>query len=757
MLNLSAKPNLVRFEYDVYYVSIISASGWKKVVFELLSVPFENGLMTRTGCLKALFQKISISDSLPYPVCPFATASSLLNESTLRLRRSYLYASLRGRLRVVLFLLVIIGPQTAYGQWTMIAPGILGPLSSQGAIIVAKSGLVWAGAQQLFMSTNNGMSWTLRSPAIFSNDVIRDVCFFDAITGLVATSNGSIFRTDDQGMTWKEIHRSPSCSSISFCGTVNSIILTSGGGGTVEYSLDGGLKWKNTGLDAFAAAVVPLKGNSALALAGALKGASLFVTHDNGATWARTQGKIDLDSYSFCIDPCADSLVYVVNEEGTTVSDALSEIFVTTDQGNTWTPHGQMPRTFYCGSISVASNAVYVQTIGKGVFRSTNSGQTWKSIGGPSAPFDTRLICALDDNLLLAADASGAIWRTLNSGGDTVHGVVRFTSLKISPPFLFATDSLLRCDTPVVRSVVLSAKFCSVPSVIGQAFSGTDSMDYGLARPSPHALTGSDTISISFLPQNAGPQNGALNLTLEDGTVIRIPLFGYGKSTHSVTMTTLDVSSDTIGGIVRVPIIMHGDSALPAIECIVNYDTTTLIYDGCYASDGSSIEKPGTRWPGHAGIHVDSLQLAKDSVIGYAVFEGYPLDTSCRQVRFDSLSVLAPLTPCAFNPSGNVVSNVCLPHGCGVVSISRFMRYRQFPDVRLYPNPASNHFSLVASEDLDGRIEILDLLGHSIKVESAKLAKGVPFEQNVTHLPKGKYWVRIVSGSSIRTLSLLLH
>jgi photosystem II stability/assembly factor-like uncharacterized protein len=667
------------------------------------------------------------------------------------------YVIFRKMLRGSFVLFMLCTPSVSVAQWTMVAPNLLGTLSTQDGIIVGKSGLVWAGSLQLFMSGDNGTSWVLRSPKLYSNDVIRDVFFYDAVTGLVATGNGIIYRTDNQGVTWKEIHRSPSCSAICFCGSINSIVLTSGGGGTAEYSLDGGTTWKFTGLDAFAADVVPSIGNSAVALAGSITGASLFTTTDNGGSWTRMPGKVDLDSYTFGIDPCADSLIYVVNEEGTTVSDGVSEIFVTTDKGVTWKRYGLAARTFYCGSISVASNSVYVQTIGKGVFRSTNSGQTWISVGGPSAPYDTRLICALDDNLLLAGDANGSIWRTYNSGGDTVHGVVRFTSLKIDPSSLFATDSLLRCDTPVVRSIVLTAKFCNVPSIDRQYFSGLDSLDYALVRPGPHALTGKDTISVSFLPGSGGAQHGALNIKLEDGSIITVPLFGYGKSTRSVTMTTNDVSTDTIGGTVLVPIVMHGDSALPAVECVIRYDTTTLIYTGAYGKDGSSIEKPGTRWPGHAAIHVDSLMLATDSLIGYAVFEGFPLDTTCHQVRFDSLTVLAPLTPCAFNPSGLAIARVCLAHGCGVAAISRFMRYRQFPDIRLYPNPANDHFALIASENAEASIEIVDILGHTVSKNALSLSKNIAKQQPLSNTAKGKYFVRLEVRGMVRTIPLVIE
>jgi hypothetical protein len=99
--------------------------------------------------------------------------------------------------------------------------------------------------------------------------------------------------------------------------------------------------------------------------------------------------------------------------------DGLSQIFRSTNGGLDWKIVSEAPRPFFNGAIHVTSDAIYAPCMidGKGIHRSTDHGETWKDIGGPALTDDTRLFCALDNNVLLAFDRNGALWRTDNSGG----------------------------------------------------------------------------------------------------------------------------------------------------------------------------------------------------------------------------------------------------------------------------------------------------------------------------------------------------
>ena len=119
--------------------------------------------------------------------------------------------------------------------------------------ITHKSGICWAGSlNQVYMSPDSGITWTRHSPPIAATDYVNDIEFYDNKTGLVCTHNGDVFRTDDQGLSWREIHVSHTtfsngAFSTAFLGTTDNIIVAGGnGGGFIEASHDGGMTWKAT-------------------------------------------------------------------------------------------------------------------------------------------------------------------------------------------------------------------------------------------------------------------------------------------------------------------------------------------------------------------------------------------------------------------------------------------------------------------------------------------------------------------------------
>jgi hypothetical protein len=59
---------------------------------------------------------------------------------------------------------------------------------------------------------------------------------------------------------------------------------------------------------------------------------------------------------------------------------------------------------------------------------------TWENIGGPSNAIDTRTVCAVTNNIVFAIGSEGSIWRTINSGGDSVN--TSSTTYHFSSPVL---------------------------------------------------------------------------------------------------------------------------------------------------------------------------------------------------------------------------------------------------------------------------------------------------------------------------------
>ncbi|MEP7233898.1 MAG: T9SS type A sorting domain-containing protein, partial [Ignavibacteriota bacterium] len=92
------------------------------------------------------------------------------------------------------------------------------------------------------------------------------------------------------------------------------------------------------------------------------------------------------------------------------------------------------PRDYLSGTLATTRNVIYTGRVnGYGILRSTDKGRTWNDIGGPSVAGDSHSIAVADDYTVFALDEEGSVWRTTNSGGD---------SLKDFPIVSLATENV---------------------------------------------------------------------------------------------------------------------------------------------------------------------------------------------------------------------------------------------------------------------------------------------------------------------------
>ncbi|MFI5264267.1 MAG: WD40/YVTN/BNR-like repeat-containing protein, partial [Candidatus Kapaibacterium sp.] len=266
-----------------------------------------------------------------------------------------------------LFLLVLNSLALHAQSWVKVAPNLLGTQEIETGAITHKSGITWAGSlRSVFMSPDSGITWIDRSPPILGKDNLDDITFYDNKIGLVCTNHGIVFRTDDQGMSWREIHRSQYAYSVAFLSSPDNIIVTSGPGGTIDVSRDGGVSWQLPYSPGGGAPEVrPLLGGGAMLLAGTLPGGSYHIlrTNDYGMTWQQMPGTTDFDTYSFDVNPCDPRFIYVINEKGTISGNNQAEIFTSSDAGNSWTVSQGFPRIYFSGSVALTTKAVFVQTV----------------------------------------------------------------------------------------------------------------------------------------------------------------------------------------------------------------------------------------------------------------------------------------------------------------------------------------------------------------------------------------------------------
>jgi photosystem II stability/assembly factor-like uncharacterized protein len=439
-------------------------------------------------------------------------------------------------------LLSTIAVDGARGQWRIVAPNLLphypgfGP-TPYGAIHF-KNGIIWAGSgiSGLVFSDDTGKTWKQSS---LPNGGVVDISFYDRDTGIVSTPGngwGQVYRTTDRGQTWKVI-LSPDgiCYRIAHNRSPLVIHTLSYDGNTgFCTSLDGGETWSTGEFvhQSWITFSVAEDGTIFLPVLG-----QTLVSRDLGGTWTAA-GNIDIansDSYSIEADLCGSQRIYDVHEDLASSYVNGSQILTSSDSGLTWTSVFSHPIPYLAGSIAIAQHTAYVPLVadlqasgplGAGVLRTTDQGSTWTNIalsqstGGPCNYFDSRNICAINDNIIFLVDTGGSIWATLNSGGDSIpFSSSSFSSLTASPSTLFSSDTI-SCDS-VAHSVLFSRTGCTPPSVSSLSVIGPDSASYRA-----HNLN-SDSISVTLSALKQGNQQALLIFFLDNGSSDTVILAGY--------------------------------------------------------------------------------------------------------------------------------------------------------------------------------------------------------------------------------------
>ncbi len=654
----------------------------------------------------------------------------------------------RFRLTLLLVLLALCAAaRPAQAQWQKVAANLYQPVGF-GAMCYA-DGYLWLASIDLFLSTDLGSTWTKRTfPDQGIQGLLQDLQFFDRQTGVAACASGT-FLTHDGGITWKNI-LAGSPAAVCF-GATSSIIASVGpDADNVSVTTDGGLTWVKRFVAKFPLDVHAARDGSILVFGGGegdtAKG-HLFASTDFGATWQSRGGAIDFDSFTFAIDSCDNDRVYLANEDVAIPTDQLSQIFLTNDGGKSWSTADAHTLQYFAGNLAIGYTALYAQTIKNGILRSSDRGLTWTSIGGPSNDFDTRFIAAVTDNVVIAGDVDGNVWRTMNGGGDSIF--VQPGKVSLLPSALTFADSLHPCDAPL-ENVVLALIGCNAPSIDSVQIAGSDSLAFLLENPSR-----SDSIKLLFAPTHIGTNIATLQVKLSDGSTEIVPLTGYGVAPRSITFHTQDISNDTIGGSIYIPIIVDDSISLADLGFHLSYDTTTLQYVGSYRA-GSAIDGTVASAAGNTSVAFPNLPGAlKNDTIAFALFHIFPTHDSCVLVTIDSFTVTKSARTC-LQSSSVLRSNVCAPLGCIATLLSNMER-RRLVQFGAHPNPTNGSFSIISSETLgDCRLSICDALGKEQSSFDRTLTKNAAITLDLSHLPEGAYAVIVHSAGRLDNIHFVL-
>src|SRR4051812_11584774 len=288
--------------------------------------------------------------------------------------------------------------------------------------------LLSTSAGQLYESQDDGASWTRFAKLGEGNDYVLDrVVFHPTNPGViyvaawsVENTNGDIFRSNDNGKTWKILKEMHGKSVRGFAmSRSNPDVLVAGALDGVYRTNDGGTHWNLISPENHpdirniqSVAIDPRDPDTIYVGTWHLP----WKTSDGGKTWTNIKNGIvdDSDVFSIIIDPVIPSTVY---------ASACSGIYKSDSSGGSFRKVQGMPfsarRTRVLMQDPVHRNVVYAGTT-EGLWKTVDSGTTWKRMtGGNIIVNDVLVDPAQASHVMLATDRSGVLSST--DSAETFH------------------------------------------------------------------------------------------------------------------------------------------------------------------------------------------------------------------------------------------------------------------------------------------------------------------------------------------------
>jgi hypothetical protein len=264
---------------------------------------------------------------------------------------------------IVIMGMLVLFTHTASAQWVQVAGQRVYALAISGSNI-------FAGSDGLFLSTNNGTTWTAVDPGL-------------AYVTSLAVSGSNIF-----------------------AGTNGNGVYLSTNNGTTWTAVNSGL---TTGL-AMRFTSFAVSGSNIFA-----GGDGFFLSTNNGTTWTAVNSWPFMDNFT--------SLA--VSGSNTFAGTNGNGVYLSTNNGTTWTAVNSgltngltIGLAMYVTSLAISGSNIFAGTQG-GVFLSTNNGTSWTAVNsGITTGFavsGSNIFAGTDDGVFLSTN-NGATWAAVDSG-----------------------------------------------------------------------------------------------------------------------------------------------------------------------------------------------------------------------------------------------------------------------------------------------------------------------------------------------------
>jgi photosystem II stability/assembly factor-like uncharacterized protein len=410
-------------------------------------------------------------------------------------------------------------------NWTWVYPlGVLGEhdmnflaLGSAGSTVLA--GVAQTGLNGVYRSVNDGETWTVCN-AGFQTAADSNVRCFTSITVGSSTyfyvgTDGGLFISTTDGTSWTRI------SSGLPSGTITAVVATPPSGGNTDINLFAGVGYSG-----------------------------LYRSTDNGSSWTAANNGLPTTG-----TPYIDALIASPVPGGTTSNIFASHgtVYVSTNYGEMWWDTG-WPVSTASSAACLAINGDILLGGGYGIWKySLTSDSDW--VVQPSGTSDTLwTVKAVDNNVVWAAGTNGGVFRTTNSGnawtsvgGGTLGSDIVFAVEALSANTAFVSSTTIGQSGPTSTRIFKTTNgggswslvFSQNNGFIGGIQMQSALQGYAMGSPVNGKWTilkttdgGSTWIHLSTEPAQLNDETGMLSFQLLGNTI------WFGSSSGAVYRST---------------------------------------------------------------------------------------------------------------------------------------------------------------------------------------------------------------------------